>query len=477
MGEIIAKPTNKSIFDRDRFQTEMELLGALLGKADPVLYRAAAAIVGPQHFGDNFNARLYSHIGKGFDEGLHGFRLTAWVIAQLRGDETLVELGQSGSEIVARYMAEQCPPIGVEAHARQIRHDSLSLELKAAVEDGDTATAETVAAEMERLSKAHLQKDEGLQHISQILPSVMDRLYKGYEAGEFKSDAVWPGSQKLANVIGGWRRGRMYVLAGRPGSGKTTTGLSLAVQTALRGAGTLFVELEMGRGELTEMALCGLAYSRTRRIEYRDLQLSGKIEEGFDRKIEALMEAEIRLKTAPMMLSDRPGLTLAEIRSQAMQYAQRLEADGKRLDVIFIDHLGLVKAGNTYSGNKVAETEEVSHGLKAMAKELDCAVVALAQINRGVEGRDEKRPSLSDLKWAGAIEEDSDVVMFVYREAYYLSKPVGDPIKDAERKIALSQVENHLELIISKNRQGPTPALLFWCDIGCAYVKDLDESR
>jgi replicative DNA helicase len=477
MGEILPRSTNKSIFDRDRFQTEIELLGALLGKADPVLYRAAAAIVGPQHFGDNFNARLYSHVGKGFDEGLHGFRLTAWVIAQLRGDETLVELGQSGSEIVARYMSEQCPPIGVEAHARQVRHDALSIELKHAVEDGNTAVAEAVAAEMERLSKAHLVKDAGLQHISDAAEAVVARLDAAFRAGELRNDAAWPGSFQLQNVMGGWRPGRMYVIGGRPGAGKTTAGLSFAVSTAKRGHGVLFVELEMGREELTEMALCDLAWTRRQPIEYRDLQLNTSVKPEFQGKLEALIEARERLKGLPLLISDRPGLSLAEIRSQAIQFQQRLAVDGKKLELVVVDHLSLIKAGASYAGNKVAETEEVSNGLKAMAKELQCAVLVLAQLNRGVEGRDDKRPSLADLRWSGAVEQDADMVMFVYREAYYLSKPMDDPIADTERKAKLELVRNRLELIIAKHRGGPTPTLNFFCDMGCGVVRDMEDGR
>ena len=172
---------------------------------------------------------------------------------------------------------------------------------------------------------------------------------------------------------------------------------------------------------------------------------------------------------------DRVGMTIADIRSQALQQAQRLEAQGRRLDVICIDHLGLIKPSGKYAGNKAAETEEISASLKAMAKELNIAVVALVQLNRGVEGREDKRPSLSDLRWSGAIEQDADVVMFVYREAYYLTKPVSDPMEDAARMVKLHAAKSELEVIFAKHRGGPCPTIKMFCDMGCGVIRDLQH--
>lgn len=110
---------------------------------------------------------------------------------------------------------------------------------------------------------------------------------------------------------------------------------------------------------------------------------------------------------------------------------------------------------------------------KLLPRRHGVAIICLVQLNRGLEGRDDKRPSLSDLRWSGAIEQDADVVGFVYREAYYLSKPLDDPTKEQERQDKLREKQFDLELIIGKHRGGPTPTLHFYCDIGCGVVRDI----
>lgn len=460
-----------------RCDTEAQLIGALLHYQTPVAYHSAAAIVEPEHFSDSFNARVFARIGKGIQNGLSGFPLVHWLIAEFRDDATLAELGKPMSFMVARYAGNACPEIGIEATARQIKHDFLSVQLKIAVEDGDTAAAEEHASEMERLSKAHLTKSEGIEDISKAANKVLENLSRAYADGGVAKDYASAGSHDLGQVIGGWRRGRFYVLAGRPGMGKTTTGLSWLLRTAASGHGVMFFSLEMSKEELTEIALCDLSYTKRHRVEYREISAAAVNHPEFRDRFEAISQAATRLNSMPFVISDKGGQTIAEIRSQAQQYAQRLAAVGKRLDVICIDHLNLIRSSDRYSGSKTAETEEVSAALKQLAKELQCAVICLCQLNRAVEGRDEKRPSLSDLRWSGAIEQDADVVMFVYREAYYLERAKHDDLaKENDRLSRLGAARNKLEVTFGKHRGGPCPVLEFYCDMGCGVVRDL-ESR
>lgn len=456
---------------------EVNLLGCLMGYQDPVLYRSAAAIVECEHFFDPFHARLFQAMGRGFDLGLANWPWSHWVLGQMRDDAVLRELNLTASALMGKYIAQSaCPPIGVEGAARQIRHNYLSVQLEQSVEDGDTAAAETIASEMERLSRAHLSANDGLMALSGTASRVLDNLSAAYQAGGVVNDFASTGSQELNRVIGGWRRGRFYVLAGRPGMGKTTTGLSWLLRTAAKGDGVMFFSLEMTKEELTEIALCDIAWSRRNRIEYRDISTSAVTGVGFEAKFDALEAASRKLSSLPFVISDKAGQTLAEIRSQAQQYAQRLATDGKRLSVICIDHLNLIRASDRYSGSKTAETEEVSAGLKQLAKELQCAVLCLCQLNRAVEGREEKRPNLSDLRWSGAIEQDADVVMFVYREAYYLERSKHDDMADENERLSrLEQVRNKLEVVFGKNRGGPCPVLEYFADMGCGVVRDLEQ--
>lgn len=471
----VVKPID--VHTQDRFDTEVELLGALLHYGDANSYHAAAAIVSPEQFNDSFNARLFDIIGKSVLAGLQAFKLIAFVMAELREDPTLKDANLTASGMVARYISTCAPQIGIEGCARQIRHDWLNDLLKAAVEDGRTADAEIHAAEMERLRRAHLEKNIGLQSVDALADSVVDGLNELHQNGKAVDDFVFPGSVDLAKVIKGWRRGRFYVIAGRPGIGKSTTALSWLVRTAQKDHGVLFFSLEMTGQELTEMALCDLAYWRERRIEYRDLSSALESIQESENRFNAIRDAAERLAKCPFTVMDRPGLTIAEIRSQAMQHSQRLAAQGKRLEVIAIDHLGLIKPSGSYAGNKVAETEEVSASLKALAKELNIAVISLVQLNRGVESREDKRPGLSDLRWSGAIEQDADCVMFVYREAYYLSKPVNDPIENQKREDRRRECLNEMEVIWAKQRNGPCPTIKFYCDMGCGVVRDLDRAH
>jgi replicative DNA helicase len=459
----------------DRFNNEAALLGALLSHGDPVLYRAAAAIVAPEHFYEGLHARVFNLIGRGVDAGLANFPLIHWVMNQIREDATFKDLQTSASTLVAQYCGRACPAIGVESASRQVKHDALKVQLNNAVEEGDFASSETIAAEMERLSRAHLTKDEGIRHIGQAAHEVLENLSKAYAEGGIVRDYAFAGSHYLASVIGGWRRGRFYVVAGRPGMGKTTTGLSWLLRTAMHGHGVMFFSLEMSQAELTEIALCDIAWSRSRRIEYREISTAATTRPGFEDRFTAIAEASQRIISMPLMISDRGGQTIAEIRSQAQQYAQRLAANGKRLDVICIDHLNLIRASDRYQGSKTAETEEVSAALKQLAKELQCAVVCLCQLNRAVEGREEKRPNLSDLRWSGAIEQDADVVMFVYRESYYLERTKHDDLaKENDRLSRLERVRNKLEVTFGKHRGGPCPVREFYADMGCGVVSDME---
>lgn len=134
--------------------------------------------------------------------------------------------------------------------------------------------------------------------------------------------------------------------------------------------------------------------------------------------------------------------------------------------MVCIDHMGLVTPSDRYRGNKVAEAGEVSAQARALAKELDCCVILLCQLSREVERRDDKKPTLSDLRWSGEIEQDAHVVAFLYREAYYLDQDAGaDPY-------ALAAARNRLEFLIRKNRNGETGDIRLWCSIGHSMVRD-----
>jgi replicative DNA helicase len=166
---------------------------------------------------------------------------------------------------------------------------------------------------------------------------------------------------------------------------------------------------------------------------------------------------------------------IAEIASRVRAQAQRFEREGVKLGLVVIDHLGFIKASDRYRGNRVHEVTEISAGLGQIAKEHDVALIVLSQLNRGTEGRENKRPSLSDLRDSGSLEQDADVVLFCYREAYYLERTKHDPGSQAElkRQTELEATRNTLEVIVAKNRMGPTGIVNLFCDMGCNAVRGL----
>lgn len=264
----------------------------------------------------------------------------------------------------------------------------------------------------------------------------------------------------LDKKMNGFRRGQLYVIAGRPGMGKSAVMCSMARRTALSGVGVMIFSLEMTRQEIfARMAADQMDW--TGAPGFGDL-LRGNLKGMEDR----VGEAYETLKAAPMHIDDSARLTFAEIAAKARRMKAEMAAYDIRLGVVWIDHMGLVTPSERYAGNKVAEAGEISGRARALAKELDCCVVLLSQLSREVEKRDDKRPVMSDLRWSGEIEQDAHVIGFLYREAYYLDQDAeADPS-------AIAAARWRIEFLIRKNRNGETADCRLWCSIAHSSVRD-----
>jgi replicative DNA helicase len=259
--------------------------------------------------------------------------------------------------------------------------------------------------------------------------------------------------------------GDLVVIAGRPGMGKTAFALSVLRNQALDANRCLFVSLEMGDVALTTRMISDQIWRPNRRLSYWQIS-SGKFREERFREI---TDAGRELAALPIRIEQQPGLTVAQIGARARQYKRR-----HGLKALFVDHLGLVKPSGRYSGNKVNETGEITMGLKSLAKELGIPVYLLCQINRGVEQREDKRPSLSDLRNSGDIEQDADTVLILYRPAYYLAKrePAAGSAEFIIWSDEMNKVESRLDVAIEKQRSGPVGTVRLHCDIACNAVRD-----
>ena len=459
-------------------EAEQALIAAVLH--DNKAYGLVRGRIGPEHFFEHLHARLWEAIGEDIDAGREASYFS--LAPRFRDDATMKELG--GVRYISSLFLNVITTVNAAGYAdkivevwRQRESANLAADLAEAIAAGDSGDVAEITAAMQRLNQTEAGGSHKTESAGAAAHHTIEALSEAYRTGGAGNSHARSGFADLSRLIGGWRRGRLYILAGRPGMGKSTFALSAALATAANGHAAMFCALEMGKDELTTMALCSLAWSVSGRVEYREVSPDAVTESGFLQKYEAVHREMPRLSELPLFFSDKGGLTVADIRARAEACARHLAARGKRLEVLFIDHIGLIKATSAYAGNKVAETEEISTALKLLARELDCAVIGLSQLSRQVESRVDKRPNLSDLRWSGAIEQDADVVMFVYREAYYLSKREDDPDKEAVRRQRLEAVRNKIEVIVEKNRGGPTGTVDLFCDIACAVIRDLDRDR
>jgi len=256
------------------------------------------------------------------------------------------------------------------------------------------------------------------------------------------------GYTDLDRMLAGMQRSDLIILAARPAMGKTALALNFAQNAAHKDHAVGVFSLEMSRGQLATRLLC--AEARVSMSKVRIGMLSR------DHDWPRLNEAHERLSRLPLFIDDTPGLTATQVRSKA----RRLKAEHPNLALIIVDYIGLM--GGDARLSREQQVSASSRGLKALAKELDITVVGLSQLNRGVEQRTDKRPLLSDLRESGAIEQDADIIMFIYRDEYYN--------KDSPDK-------NIAEVIVAKQRNGPTGTARLYFEGEFTRFENLDESH
>jgi replicative DNA helicase len=273
---------------------------------------------------------------------------------------------------------------------------------------------------------------QGFQSMDTLVVDLMDRVQ---EMADNPNDitGVPTGFYDLDRMTSGLQAGDLVVIAARPSMGKTAFAINIAEHVALNeGLPVAVFSMEMGAAQLAVRVVGSIG-----RIDQGHLR-TGKLS---DEEWPRLTDAIERLRTVSLHIDETPGLTTSELRANARRLARKC---GK-LGLIVVDYLQLMSGSSGSDGdNRATELGEISRGLKMLAKELQCPVIALSQLNRGVEQRTDKRPMMSDLRESGAIEQDADIIMFIYRDDYY-NKDSKDP--------------GVAEIIIGKQRNGPTGAV------------------
>lgn len=282
-------------------------------------------------------------------------------------------------------------------------------------------------AESELFSVSDQSLKQDLVSLESILTESFDRMEELHRnKGSLRG--VKTGYRDLDNMTAGLQKSDLVVLAARPAMGKTTLVTNLAYNVAtLAKQPVLFFSLEMSKEQLVDRMLADASG-----VDAWNIRTGNLSDDDFAKLSEAMGE----MAEAPIFIDDTPGLTVLEMRTKA-----RRAAHEQPLGLIIIDYLQLMQSSNRTDGNRVQEVSEISRGLKLIARELNVPVVALSQLSRSVESRSPQIPQLADLRESGSIEQDADIVMFIYREAYY------NP--DTER-------QNVTDLIIAKHRNGPT---------------------
>lgn len=324
---------------------------------------------------------------------------------------------------------------------------------------------EDVTARLNAISASMRQGKVTSFSVGEIVRDQIERLKSGR-----KPDLIETGLLDLTKTIGGWQRGSLIVMAGRPSMGKSASALSMLRQAAKKGVASLFLSMEMPHDAVSARLLSDAVYNSKTPIRYDDI-LQHKVKPWEIERLDALQESILHL---PMRIDDQSALSVSDITVRARRYHDELEKTGQSLDVLCVDHLGYARASDRYKGQTVRELGEITKGLKDLAKRLDCTVLLLCQLNRELEKRDDKRPQLSDLRASGEIEEDADVVVFVYRKAYYLQRSKYEKVDEEEKRLAdLDYYANLVELIFAKNRNGPVFNKQFFLDIESNAIRDM----
>ena len=269
--------------------------------------------------------------------------------------------------------------------------------------------------------------------------------------------------------LGGLHKSDLLIIAGRPSMGKTALATNIAfnaakkIQNDGRKSTIAFFSLEMSSEQLSTRIL-----AEQSRIKSNDIRRGKISEEQFDKFI----ETSKNISELPLYVDETPAISIAALSNRARRI-KRLYG----LDMVVVDYIQLMKASNFREG-RVQEISEITQGLKALAKELSVPVLALSQLSRAVEHRDDKKPQLSDLRESGSIEQDADVVMFVYREAYYLQgkEPRPATVEHAEWQAKMNDISHLAEIIIGKQRHGPTGNVMLEFEAMFTKFKDLQNN-
>ena len=437
----------------NNIEAEQAVIGSILVSND--IFDDVSIIIDNKKFYDPVHQKIFAAIENLISKGMLANPITLKnyfendnSLAELEGHEYLVKLTKFSTTI---RQAIEYSKIVYDMHIRRelikisetmtenASNKILDLPGNKIIEDSERLLFDL--AEKGSFNTSFIKFDQALNYTIEMASNA----YKNEEG----IVGVPTGLTDLDDRLGGMHNSDLLIIAGRPSMGKTALATNIAFHSAkkLHVKGTkssiAFFSLEMSSEQLSTRIL-----AEQSRIKSNDIRRGRISEEQFDKFI----ETSKNISELPLYIDETPAISIAAMSNRARRI-KRLYG----LDLVVVDYIQLMSAANTRDG-RVQEISEITKGLKALAKELSVPVLALSQLSRAVEHRDIKKPQLSDLRESGSIEQDADVVMFVYREAYYLEKlePRPATVEHAEWQAKMNEVSNLAEIIIGKQRHGPT---------------------
>jgi replicative DNA helicase len=415
-------------------EAEVSVLGGMLIDRDAVA--RAVEVVRDSMFYREAHRRLYRSMVRLFERGD--------VIDVITLSEDLKKTGELDAAGGLPYLAELLDAVptaaNIEYHAKIVREKALlrhlieaaSTIIRDVYDQGERSVEEVLDEAEQRVFRVAQSHDRGgFLWIKEILWPTFEHIERLQES-KSGITGVPTGFPDLDRLTSGFQRGDLCIVAGRPSMGKTSWVLNVAQSAAIEhNVPVAIFSLEMSKEQLVQRFLCAEG-----RVDSQRLRRGALTDEEYKR----LAAAAGHLNTAPVWIDDSPGNTVLEMRAKA----RRLKAETE-IGLLVIDYMQLM-SGHGRAENRVQEVSEISRGLKALARELDVPVIALSQLSRAPEQRTDRRPQLSDLRESGSIEQDADLVMFLYRPEYYY----GPVDKDG------NSLEGKSELVIAKQRNGPT---------------------
>jgi replicative DNA helicase len=462
-------------------EAEQSLLGAILVNND-AFYRVSDFLE-PRHFFEPIHQTIYETAGSLIRMGKVATPVTLKTFLPADADIGGMTVGQ----YLARLAAEATTIINAQDYGRtvydlslrrdliHIGEDMVNVAFDAPVDFAPRAQIEDAERRLYELAESG-RYDGGFQRFSQALTVAVDMAAKAFQR-DGKLSGIATGLRDLDTKMGGLQPSDLIILAGRPGMGKTSLATNIAYNIARAYQGEVQPDgtMKAVNGGVVGFFSCEMSAEQlaTRIIAERTGIPSSNIRRGgiTENDFEKIRDYSIELQSLPFYVDETGGLSIAQL----MARARRLKRQ-KGLDLIVVDYIQLLQgSGKRGNDNRVQEVTEITTSLKALAKELNVPVVALSQLSRQVESRDDKRPQLSDLRESGSIEQDADVVMFVFREEYYLAnkEPRAGTPEYEKWQLDMSLVHGKAEVIIGKQRHGPTGTVDLQFDASVTRFGDL----